>query len=276
MQLRRYATMVIAAAAVLLEKARALPPDYHVERGRLVVAGVSPECPMIYDNDWWQDVPDVAYLWTKASLGECELRGNIITRRTFGWENGHSHPLQEQIDDCDKLLAIARESGLQKIPEPVLGAKEALRRPASGKIEDTHFERSKGIELIVAEANKASPDRPLLVFIGGSCTTIAAAYLSDPSIVGRTIVFQIDGGAYKGSERWAWEIVVRRCRFCNLARGYFWDKINVWEPDRFRELPKNPLCDFFAAIRFRRAGQGQSMGRRPVDFSFFIRSTIAA
>jgi hypothetical protein len=224
---------------------------------------------MVYDNDWWQDVPDAAYLWTKASLGKCDLRGNIITRCTFGWERGYAHKLQEQLDDCQKLLTIARESGLQNVPEPVLGAKEALRRPTSGKIEDTPLDKSPGSELIVAEARKATRARPLLVFIGGSCTTMATAYLTDPSIVESTIVFQIDGGGYNGSDGWAWDIVMRRCRFANWARGYFWYKVNTWNPDPFRGLPPNQLGDFLRHYAFEGHGKANQWGDGPWIFYTF-------
>lgn len=256
----RFVAPLILSILFTPRVAQALPPEHRVENGRLTLVGVSPECPMIYDNDWWQDVPDAAYLWTKASQGICQLRGNIITRCTFGWENGYAHKLQEQIDDCRKLLAIARESGLRNVPEPVLGAKEALRRPPSGKSEDTQYEKSLGSDLIVAEALKATREKPLLVFVGGSCTTMAAAYLSDPAIANRVIVFQIDGGGYNGSDGWAWEIVMRRCRFANWARGYFWDKINTWKPTRFRELPANPLCDFLRRYAFEGHGKANQWG----------------
>lgn len=266
----------IISMLLTVRVAHALQPEYRVENGRLMVSGVSPDCPMIYDNDWWRDVPDAAYLWAKASQGKCDLRGNIITRCTFGWENGYAHKLQEQIDDCGMLLSIARESGLRNIPEPVLGANEALRRPESGKMEDTRFEKSPGSELIVAEARKASRDKPLLVFVGGSCTTIAAAYLTDPSIVERAIVFQIDGGAYNGSDGWAWEIVMKHCRFANWARGYFWDKINTWKPNRFRELPANPLCDFLRRYAFEGHGKANQWGDGAWIFYTFGRRCLTA
>lgn len=259
----------IFSTLLALGVANAVPPDYRMEDGRLVLVGVSPDCPMIYDNDWWQDVPDAAYLWAKASLGKCDLRGNVITRCTFGWEQGYAHKLQEQIDDCRKLLAIARESGLRNLPEPVLGAKEALRRPATGTIEDTQFEKCPGSELIVSEALKATREKPLLVFLGGSCTTMAAAYLADPSIADRVIVFQIDGGGYNGSDGWAWEIVMKRCRFANWARGYFWDKINIWRPDRFKELPANPLCNFLRHYAFEGHGKANQWGDGPWIFYTF-------
>lgn len=238
----------------------ALPPAYHVEKDRLVLENVSAQNPMIYDNDFWTDVPDAAYLWAKASASQCSLRGNIVTRCTFGWENGYVHTMQQQIAESRKLLALAKESGLQNIPEPIPGAQEALRRPASGKIEETRFTRTPGSDLIVAEAKKASPQRPLLVYVGGSCTTVASAYLTDPAIAERMIVFQVDGGSYNGSDGWAWEITMRRCRFANWARGYFWDKIGVWKPDRFKELPRNPLCDWLREYASSGLGQANQWG----------------
>ena len=123
---------------------------------RLRIQGVSSNSSVIYDNDWWTDVPDAAYIWAKASLGKCDLRGNIITRCTFGWEKGYAHKLEEQIQDSDKLLKAARASGLKNIPDPILGAKEALRKPESGKVTDTKHVPSPGSDLIVAEATKAT------------------------------------------------------------------------------------------------------------------------
>lgn len=263
------ALAVIVCLQVVSSDARAVPPEYRLDDGRLILAGVSADCPMIYDNDWWQDVPDAVYLWAKACQGKCDLRGNVITRCTFGWEKGYAHKFEEQIDDCQKLLRMARDSGLRNVPEPVLGAKEALRRPQSGQIEDTQFQKSPGSELIVAEARKATRDKPLLVFVGGSCTTMAAAYLTDPSVVDRTIVFQIDGGGYNGSDGWAWEIVMKRCRFANWARGYFWDKINVWKPDRFRDLPQTPLGDFLRHYAFEGHGKANQWGDGPWIFYTF-------
>src|SRR5947209_5073286 len=90
----------------------AVPPKYQATEKGLILERVSPDCPMIYDNDWWTDVPDAAYIWAKASLGKCNLRGNIVTRCTFDWEKGYAHKMEEQNHDCQKLLKAARASGL--------------------------------------------------------------------------------------------------------------------------------------------------------------------
>lgn len=43
---------------------------------------------------------------------------------------------------------------------------------------------------------------------------------------------------------------MERCRSANWARGYFWDKINTWKPERFGGLPRKPLCDFLRRYAF--------------------------
>jgi hypothetical protein len=244
-------------------------PEYKVENGRIRLQGVGPENPIIYDNDWWTDIPDAAYIWAKASLGQANLKGNVITRCTFGWETKYAHSLKQQTDEAERLLRVARESGLKNIPTPVIGSTVALRKPASSRPQDTEFERTAGSELILAEARKATPEKPLLAFVGGSCTTIASAWLSDPSITNRVIVFQVDGGGYNGSDQWAWELTMRHFRFVNWARGYFWDKVGTWNKERFATLPKNPLCDLLREYAASDLGKANRWGDGAWLFELF-------
>lgn len=151
--------------------------------------------------------------------------------------------MDECMKQCRTLLRQARASGLRNIPDPIAGASLALQRPVSGRISDTKFHRTPGSDRIVAEAKKASPAKPLLVFCGGPCTTVACAYLTDPSITKRMVVFQIDGGGYNGKDSWSWKIVQKQFVFANWARGYFWPKVGKWDPKRFDSLPRNALCD---------------------------------
>ena len=58
------------------------------------IQGISPDCPIIYDNDWWKDVPDASYLWAKASLGEADLRGNIVSRDMWEWKSGYKFSMK--------------------------------------------------------------------------------------------------------------------------------------------------------------------------------------
>ncbi len=267
-------SVAILAMFLFIASSEAVPPKYKVTEKQVIIEGVSPDNPVVYDNDWWTDIPDAAYIWAKASLGKCDLRGNIITRCTFGWKTGYAHRLEDQVKDCDKLLKAARASGLKNIPDPVVGAKEALRKPASGLAEDTKHVPSPGSDLIVAQARKASVGKPLLIFCGGSCTTIATAYLTDTSIADKVIVFQVDGGAYNGSDAWAWQIAMKHFRFVNWARGYFWKEVSNWEPKLFEKLPANALGNLLRNYAKSDLGKANQWGDGAWVYDLFDRHCI--
>ncbi|MDX1953268.1 MAG: hypothetical protein SFY81_13890 [Verrucomicrobiota bacterium] len=261
--------ILLILACVQCPQLWAVPPEYKIQDGGVRLARVSPDCPIIYDNDWWTDVPDAAYIWAKASLGEAKLKGNIVTRCTFGWETKYAHTLKQQTDEVERLLKLARASGMRNIPDAVIGSTVAIEKPASGKLEDTKFEKTAGSELILAEARKATFEKPLLLFVGGSCTTVASAFLTDPSITNRIIVFQIDGRGYNGSDGWAWDITMKHFVFANWARGYFWDQVSSWDPEPFNQLPKNPLCDFLREYAFQGHGKANQWGDAPWIFQLY-------
>ena len=77
---------------------------------------------MIYDNDWWVDVPDAAYLWTKAAQGKCILKANIVSRDMWDWQKGYQYEMAQCLKDAEKALALARSSGLKNLPDPVPGS----------------------------------------------------------------------------------------------------------------------------------------------------------
>lgn len=263
------AFLIPLALCAPLPPARAVTPEHRIEGGVIRIAGVGPGNPILYDNDWWTDVPDAAYLWAKASLGEANLVGNVVTRCTFGWETKYAHTLAQQTAEADRLFALAGAAGMRHVPKPVIGSTAALRKPASGLVEDTKVEETEGMRLIIAEARKASVEKPLLVFVGGSCTTIASAVVAEPSIAETLIVFQIDGGGYNGSDQWAWEIAMRRCRFVNWARGYFWDKVGPWNVEPFKDLPANPICDFLREYAASDLGKANQWGDGAWLFELF-------
>lgn len=265
---------ILMALVITSNSGLAVPPDVEKEEGGFSIENVSPNCPVIYDNDWWTDVPDAVYLWVKASQNECEVRGNIVSRDMWEWQNGYTFKLEDGLKDCRELIASARASGLKNIPDPTLGSNEALRRPESGKIEDTQFQRTAGSDLIVAEALKASPTKPLLIFCGGPCTTVATAYLTDPKIADRMVVFQIDGGSYNGKDSWSWQIVEQRCFFANWARGYFWPQLGTWEPEAFKTLPKNPVCDALRRYAFGDLAKDNQWGDGAWIFWLFDREAL--
>jgi hypothetical protein len=210
----------------------------------LLILGVGRDNPLIYDNDWWFDTPDKNYLWAKTSLGQADLKGNIVTRDLWDWQKGYVYTLQQGMADAEKSVGIARRSGLKGIPDPVPGCDAVFERPASGYIRDTKIVPSKGSELIVAEARKASWDKPLVVFVGGPLNTVANAYLMDPTIADRMVVFMTDLCGYNGKDPWANYIVASRCKLVNYGAHIWWPQRPeppVMPLERFDGLPQNEM-----------------------------------
>jgi hypothetical protein len=217
---------------------------YQITEKGLEIEGVGKDNPLIYDNDWWTDTPDKNYLWAKAALGQANLRGSIVTRDMWDWQNGGLYTLQQGLDDARKSIAIARRSGLKNIPDAIAGCGMAFDKPASGRIEDTRVIPSPGSDLIVAEARKATPEKPLLIFVVGPLNTVANACLIDPSIVGRMVVFMTDLCGYNGKDPWANAIVAQRCKLINYGAHIWWPqrpKPPVMPLDRFSSLPRNEM-----------------------------------
>ncbi len=216
---------------------------YTVENGALRLTGVGPDNPILYDNDWWFDVFDNDYLWAQASLGRVNLRGNIVTRDMWDWEKGYHYTFEQSWQDAEKALKLARDSGLRNIPDLTRGSDRVLLRPESGRIEDTLAHPSDGSRLIVAEAKKASPEKPLLIIAGGPQTTIANALLTNPEIAPNLVVFNltVSDYGYNGKDAWAAYIVAKRTRYVDWGGGAFWDRDSVFRSEDFDVLPDNPF-----------------------------------
>ena len=141
-------------------------------------------CPVIHTNDGNIDVYTLEYSMALASAGDIRLVGIVADAGTgYGtkpkavpkvWEEG-----RRMYAD---IVGKARRSGMVNIPDPVAGANWALDRPASGKIDDTVPLDTPGSRLIVQEARRATPEKPLVVVTGGALTCAADAYLLDNTI----------------------------------------------------------------------------------------------
>lgn len=157
---------------------------YTISNG-LRIEGVDESNPVIYDNDMVLDSPEDEFLWLKAHNGKVKLVGNIITRDMIGcvFPVGQTCNLtmQQTMEAWNSTWAVAQAAGLKNVPKPIAGAGEIVSRPASGRIEDTRFKSSPGADLIISEAHKASAAKPLVIFVGGNVSTVANAYLKDPS-----------------------------------------------------------------------------------------------
>ena len=152
--------------------------------------------PVIYDNDGAIESGFTdEYIMALASAGVIDLRGIISTGT-----NGEQPPYTPRSEaslvlERQEVVGKARRSGLRNIPEvsPGPGVSMSSRRPASGRIEDTVPFGSKGSWLIVTEARKATPAKPLVVVMGGQGSAVADAYLLDNSIADKVVVAWLVG-----------------------------------------------------------------------------------
>ncbi len=234
--------------------------DYKIENGKLTIKNVSPDCPILYDNDWFLDIVDNFYIYAKASMGEADLRGIIASRDMWpGPGEPYTYKLKQSIEDGKKSIEMARNSGLKNIPDLTIGAGERLIKPESGKIEDTKIVRTPGSDLIVEEARKASPEKPLIVYIGGPFTTVANAYLTEPDIAENMVVFGITSG-YNDKDQWACYVVCKQLKFGLWGRNYFWPKGEVLPAKEFDSLPDNEVCNFMKKFMRKDLGIANQLG----------------
>jgi hypothetical protein len=169
--------------------------------------------PIICDNDSAEDAYTDELLMALHTAGRIDLRGIITT--VGGWEEdglsnaflaAHSSSAKE------KLVAKAWRSGMTGVPWPVPGSLKEVVAPKTGRVEDTVPNRSPGAELIVAEAHRATAEKPLVIVTGGPASTIADAFLLDPTIKDRVIVAWNGSDNWNGNAKpflWATEIVLR-------------------------------------------------------------------
>ncbi len=140
--------------------------------------------PVIHTNDGNIDVYSLEYAMSLASAGDINLVG-IVGELVA--------PFHYQ-----DMVGKARRSGMVNIPDSVVmnrvaGATRALQEPASGLIEDTIPLTTLESNFIVSEANKATPENPLVIHTGGPLTAVADAYLLDNSIADKIIVTALLG-----------------------------------------------------------------------------------
>ena len=184
----------------------------------LKIVGVDSTNPMILDNERWDHGPDHEYMWAKASMGLLDLRGNIVTSDMKSTPNS----LAENMQKCSLEKHVAQLAGMTKIPPPVAGAKSVLAYPKLRMTENILVMPSPGSDLIVAEARKATPEKPLVVVVGGPLTTVAQAYLTDPSIASRMVVIGVYSFSLQSVDSLANYVVAKNCRFVQWGRTYLW------------------------------------------------------
>ena len=126
----------VAAFVATCTSAFAVLPEFTVDRNEVHIKGVGPDNSIICDNN---------YLWAQASLGESKLVGNVVSRDMREWKTGCQYPMKQCVDDANKTIKTARNSGLKNIPNITIGSEFALKPPANGKIEHGSDAQPRGI-----------------------------------------------------------------------------------------------------------------------------------
>ena len=145
---------------------------------------------VIIDNDFCGDPDGLFQLVHHVLSTSCDIMGIIGAHH-----NGFSffRDLQGK-DDAEKSVNKVNEAlelmGLKDQLKVVPGAAEKMTDPKQPIV-------SEGARLIVEEALKATPEKPLYVCVGGPLTDIASAWLMNPEIGKNIILIWIGGQEYK-------------------------------------------------------------------------------
>ncbi len=254
---QQFTICMLAAMAVLttgtqVQSAQWQEGDYYVDGNGLHIDGVQLhdgnilDNPIVYDNDGIDDVIDIQYILCKASLGEANLVGLVgcpigPNHPTFceSCYNNQWPPMYQKCVDSNMCM--------DNIPYPVRGSTHYIHNPGNGVIENTNPEITDGSTLYVNQARVASPDMPLLSFIGGMGTTLANAYVQSlkdggPPIDDRVIAFYTDASGYNGADKWAAHIVTKRIRTVNIGRTFWFNQSCKSSKCDWTVLPTPPGC----------------------------------
>lgn len=198
----------------------------------LTFAGITRNNPVIIDNELCDNTVDMAYLLPMVARGYLNLKGWVVTKDFTVTPN---RSLAQQVGDCLEMREIMRLAGFQTQVEPVAGSSTILSTPATGRLLDILPEPSAGASLILAEAARASRDNPLVILAGGPLSTIASAYLLDPTVVNRVVVVAMYSDRINAFDSLANYLVAQKFRFIHWGRGYVHP--NEPLPNQFARLP---------------------------------------
>lgn len=172
-------------------------------------------CRVIYDNDDHRDVYTDEYLLALSSIGEIKFKGIITTY------SPREYSLF--VEGRKQIIELSKRSGLKNIPELFHGTNKQLKRPGNNKIEDTSPLMIEGSDFIVSQALKATPKNPLVIVTGGQLTSVANAYLINPSIAENILVMGVFGAKNMdynaGLDAWAWTIILNKLRVIAIPIG---------------------------------------------------------
>jgi hypothetical protein len=207
--------------------------------------------PVVYDNDEAIDGYIDEYLMALASAGDIRLVAMTTSSAIAPFNKWVSAAGYEKlVRDREHAVDLARRSGMRHLPSPIRGTRGHLEAPPTGRIADTRPLGSEGSQLIAREAMKATPDRPLILVMGGPLTIAADAYLLEPAIADKLVVAWVGGrwddmADYNGmTDPWAAYVALQKLR---LVQFTAWLAPPSVPKTQLRALPETPLRDWMIA-----------------------------
>jgi len=194
-------------------------------------------------NDGARDNWQGEYAALLAASGQFRFVGLVVN------SNAEYPSIDVNVTGYRQMIAAARDSGLQNLPDPVASVAPALVRPDDDDIDGTPPNRSEGARLILqAAAEFSRPAHPLVIATGGALTEVADAYLMDHGIVDRVVVVASLGPGGEGAradtfdpnggrDLWATYIVTSRLRVVQVNSYY--DQLLDVPDERVADLPRN-------------------------------------
>ncbi len=147
---------------------------------------------VIIDNDFMGDPDGLFQLAHHVLSSSWDIKG-IVGAHLGGNGRGFFRDLQGK-DEADMSVNKVNEA------LEVMGMKGQFNVVPGAPVKMTDTNKpveSEGAHLIVEEALKATPDKPLYVCVGGPLTDIASAWLMNPEIGKNIILIWIGGQEYK-------------------------------------------------------------------------------
>ena len=143
---------------------------------------------VLIDNDFCGD-PDGLFALAQQALSPTTDIVGIVGGHLSNNSGGFSNRKDQATESCEIAENVLDIMGLKGKYKVVKGAEKGMT--SSDQPID-----SEGARLIIAEAKKCTPEKPLYVLCGAALTNIASALLLDPSISSNIILVWIGGQEY--------------------------------------------------------------------------------
>lgn len=149
-----------------------------------------PRTAVLVDNDLCGDFDGLYHLAHQLLCTSSDVRGivgaNLGAQRAWAQSDGQRNNAEISVQKALEVVELCGKTGKVTV-------KPGAPLPMT---DDSTPAVSEGAQLIVDEAKKATPEKPLYLLFGGPLTDVASAWLMDPSISKNVILVWIGGQEY--------------------------------------------------------------------------------